>query len=285
MVNLRPALLLVLSALLIAAAPPGKNASRAQVEDYIRWGAEGWAAGNSAIMREILADDYVGVSSETDLRTKARQLELVTAAPSPFVRTKVDYIDFRHFPGTIIAQGAETLTPKDGSPDLRLIWTDIWMNRGGRWQVVASQDSVRPPAPSPEADAVRARRAAYVAAMQARRADLIGDFLAPEMVQLASSGAMRVGREAIVKDYADVEFRNPDFIVYDRVPDEIHISDNGRFATERGHWRALFRRNGETVSGNNGLYQAGWIKRDGQWFIRTESYVRLHCADEGECPK
>ena len=39
------------------------------------------------------------------------------------------------------------------------------------------------------------------------------------------------------------------------------------------------------VNGNTGLYQAGWIKRQGVWLIRTESYVRLHCADENDCPK
>jgi ketosteroid isomerase-like protein len=145
-------------------------------------------------------------------------------------------------------------------------------------------------APAPEAaqsdvEAVRARRAAYVAAMQARRADLIGDFLAPEMVQLASSGAMEVGRDAIVKSYAETEFRDPAFIVYERIPDTIEISDNGRFAVERGHWRGLYRRDGKVETGNTGLYQAGWIKRDGVWRVRTESYVRLHCADERDCPR
>lgn len=136
-----------------------------------------------------------------------------------------------------------------------------------------------------EAQTVRARRAAYVAAMQARRADLIGDFLAPEMVQLASSGAMEVGRDAVVKSYAETEFKDPAFLVYERVPDTIEISDNGRFAVERGHWRALSRRDGKIVTGNSGLYQAGWIKRDGVWRVRTESYTRLHCASEDDCPR
>jgi ketosteroid isomerase-like protein len=270
--------------LLVAAAPPGDGASRAEVEAYIRRAAAGWAAGDPVVMREILAEDYAGVGSTGEVRSKAKQLELA-AGPSPYAKTKVDYIDFRHFGDTIIAQGAETLGRADGGPDRRLIWTDIWMKRGGRWQVVASQDSVRPPEPSPEAEAVRARRAAYVAAMQARRADLIGDFLAPEMVQLASSGAMEVGRDAVVKSYAETEFKDPAFLVYERVPDTIEISENGRFAVERGHWRALSRRDGKIVTGNSGLYQAGWIKRDGVWRVRTESYTRLRCASEDDCPR
>lgn len=32
----------------------------------------------------------------------------------------------------------------DGAPDLRLIWTDVWMWRDGKWQIVASQDSEVP---------------------------------------------------------------------------------------------------------------------------------------------
>lgn len=97
-------------------------------------------------MATFLAVDYTGVSPTGELRTRARQLELA-AQPSPFTGSRVDYIDFRHFGPTVIAQGAKTQMRGDGRPDLRLIWTDIWMFRDGRWWVVASHDSVRLPAP------------------------------------------------------------------------------------------------------------------------------------------
>ncbi len=62
----------------------------------------------------------------------------------PFVSSKLDYVNYRHFGDTVLAQGAESLQRRDGGPDHRLIWTDVWMWRDGKWQIVASQDSVRP---------------------------------------------------------------------------------------------------------------------------------------------
>lgn len=146
----------VLGLLLVACAPAqpplatgaqvtASLPSRSETESYIRRSAEQWAASDAAAMATFLADDYEGVASNGEVRTKARQLELA-AQPSPYTGSRIDYVNFRHFGSTVIAQGAETLTRGDGGPDRRLIWTDIWMFRNGRWQVVASQDSVRPPA-------------------------------------------------------------------------------------------------------------------------------------------
>lgn len=148
-----------LGLLLVACAPmqaPPRGAGaqanlalpdRASIEAYIRRSSEQWAAGDTAAMAIFLADDYEGVASSGEIRNKARQLELA-AGSSPFSGSRVEYVNFRHIGDTVIAQGAETHTRRDGGPDLRLIWIDIWMFRDGRWQVVASQDSVRPPTPA-----------------------------------------------------------------------------------------------------------------------------------------
>jgi hypothetical protein len=144
----------MLGLLLVACAPvhPGPIGadatahlpSRSETESYIRRSAEQWAASDLAAMETFLADDYEGVASSGEVRNKARQLELA-AQPSPYAASRVDYVNFRHIGNVVIAQGAETLTRRDGGPDRRLIWTDIWMFRNGRWQVVTSQDSIRPP--------------------------------------------------------------------------------------------------------------------------------------------
>lgn len=147
-----------LALLLVACAPmqpprgPVAQAStalpdRAATEAYIRRSSEQWAAGDTAAMAIFLAEDYEGIAFSGEIRNKARQLELA-AGPSPYSGSRVDYVNFRHIGDTIIAQGSETHARRDGGPDLRLIWIDIWMFRNGRWQVVASQDSVRPPTPA-----------------------------------------------------------------------------------------------------------------------------------------
>jgi hypothetical protein len=121
--------------------------SHAESDAYMRKAEADWAAlavkPIPGLLDRILADDYVAVSSKGDVRGKAQQLKL--DAPDPdYASSKLDYVNYRHFGDTVIAQGGESLQRKDGGPDHRLIWTDVWMWRDGKWQVVASQDSVLP---------------------------------------------------------------------------------------------------------------------------------------------
>ncbi len=147
-----------------------------------------------------------------------------------------------------------------------------------------AQPSAQSAAQDAEAGAVRARRLAYNRAIADRSAEAMAGFLTPGFVELASNGAITIGSDKVRARYADDQFKNPAFIEFDRQPDTVAISANGRFAIERGHWRGRFRdgKGGET--GNTGLYQAVWIKQDGVWRVRSESYGRLTCASESECP-
>jgi hypothetical protein len=143
-------------ALVTACSPQGnakRNGAEAQrpsdsaSDAYMRKAEQDWAAlavkPIPGLLDRILADDYVAVSSKGDVRSKAQQIKL--DAPDPaFVSSKLDYVHYRHFGDTVLAQGQESLQRKDGKPDLRLIWTDVWMFREGKWQVAASQDSVLP---------------------------------------------------------------------------------------------------------------------------------------------
>ncbi len=128
----------------VAQRPSDKDA-----EAYMWKAEEDWAAQAvrlvPGLMERILADDYSGVSSKGDIRTKADQVRDQAEAPDgTYVSSKLDYVHYRHFGDTVIAQGQESLKRADGKPDHQLIWNDIWMFRDGKWQVVASQDSVLP---------------------------------------------------------------------------------------------------------------------------------------------
>jgi hypothetical protein len=134
------------------AAAASQRPSDAESEAYMRKAEADWAdltvKNNPGLTERILADDYVGVNSDTVVRDKAKMIEGANEKPSPtFVSSKLDYVNYRHFGDTVIAQGAESLQRKDGGPDLSLIWTDVWMWRDGKWQIVASQDSVLPNKP------------------------------------------------------------------------------------------------------------------------------------------
>ena len=124
--------------------------SEAESEAYMRKAEADWADlavhPRPGVIERILADDYVGVNSDTVVRDKARMIALAAEKPSgTYVSSTLDYVHYRHFGDTVIAQGGESLQRKDGKPGLSLIWTDVWLWRGGKWQVVASQDSVLPP--------------------------------------------------------------------------------------------------------------------------------------------
>jgi hypothetical protein len=117
-----------------------------EVERYIRACESEWAAvdvnNNTRQLAGCLADDYQGVSSKGTVVDKAYQL----APPglSDVVSDKVDYVHLRYAsPDVIIAQGAETSVTRTGKRHT-LIWTDTWMLRLGRWQIVTSQDSPFP---------------------------------------------------------------------------------------------------------------------------------------------
>ena len=129
-----------------AAEPPKDVRDHAQVERYIRACESEWAGvavtRDPTPMRGFLADDYQGVSSHGAVVDKADHLAPV--GPNDVVSDTVDYIHLRYpTPDVIIAQGGETAVAKDGQRT-SLIWTDVWMLRGGRWQIVTSQDSRLP---------------------------------------------------------------------------------------------------------------------------------------------
>ena len=124
--------------------------SDAESEAYMRKAEADWADlavhNHPGVTERIVADDYVGVNSDTVVRDKAKLVALANGKPSgKFVSSKLDYVNYRHFGDTVLAQGQESLQRKDGGPDVSLIWTDVWMWRDGKWQIVASQDSVLPP--------------------------------------------------------------------------------------------------------------------------------------------
>jgi hypothetical protein len=123
--------------------------SDAESEAYMRKAEADWAEvavrPMPGLLERIIADDYVGVNSDNVVRDKGKMIALAAEPHSGnYVSSKLEYVNYRHFGDTVLAQGQEAVHRKDGKPDLRLIWTDVWMWRDGKWQIVASQDNVLP---------------------------------------------------------------------------------------------------------------------------------------------
>ena len=131
------------------AATAAQRPSDAESDAYMRKAEADWAEVAArpmpGLLERILADDYVGVNSDNVVRDKAKMLAQAAEPRSGnYVSSTLEYVHYRHFGDTVLAQGQEAVHRKDGGPDLRLIWTDVWMWRDGKWQIVASQDNVLP---------------------------------------------------------------------------------------------------------------------------------------------
>lgn len=64
-------------------------------------------------------------------------------------------------------------------------------------------------------------------------------------------------------------------LVYVREPDLIEVSSHWPLAYESGIWMALQ----ENTAIITGRYSAQWVKRDGNWLIRSEVFVALTCIE------
>jgi len=127
-----------------------------------RWGSPGeetvkfiiaaeakWA--NSACspqpdLKDLIADDFQGTSPSG--RRYGKDKAITTDTKSLSRDCQLGEIKVRFFGDSIaIAYGAESWTDKgnDGKDTKRCqVWTDTWLKREGKWQIVAAQDTILP---------------------------------------------------------------------------------------------------------------------------------------------
>ena len=119
---------------------PSREAAKAYIEkSEARW-AEQSVTNDMAVIQEIIADDYIGVSSSSKVMTKDLILKDISDG---FLSNKLEYADIHFFSDSLaVAQGKENWEMKNGNGSY--IWTDTWLCRKGRWQIIASQDTPLP---------------------------------------------------------------------------------------------------------------------------------------------
>jgi len=114
---------------------------------FILKGSQVWAdtgvTGDPTPLETLFADDFIGTDSEGRLYTKRDFINFIKSGPAPFESNKVNEVKIRFFGNIAIAQGSETFKLKNG-PTNRFFWTDIYLLRDGRWQIVAAQDMMAP---------------------------------------------------------------------------------------------------------------------------------------------
>lgn len=138
------ALALAAAGLSVAAArtgPASPSAAERYIRDSERQWAESVASGDSSVVARILADDFVGVDPKGRQYTKAQMVADTRTAPQYFASNHLNDVRVRFYGSMAVAQGSESWVRRKGEPKHgRFVWTDTWLVRNGKWQIVAAED-------------------------------------------------------------------------------------------------------------------------------------------------
>lgn len=132
---------------------------------------------------------------------------------------------------------------------------------------------------SAEEESIRSARHAQNQAIASDDLDRVASFWTEDVTVRRALGQSLEGKEAArkVMEPADDPARR---IVYQRLSVEVEVSQHWSLAYEEGRWSGhLGNADGPVVI--SGRYAAQWVKRDGQWLIRSELFVALDCAGIG----
>lgn len=121
-----------------------REAEQYIVESERQW-AESVATGDTNTVERILADDFVGADPKGRFYGKATMVADTRNAPKYFLSNHANDIKVRFYGDSAVAQGDETWERRSGDPLRgRFVWTDTWVRRNGKWQIVAAEDLIAP---------------------------------------------------------------------------------------------------------------------------------------------
>lgn len=127
-------------------------------------------------------------------------------------------------------------------------------------------------APQGDVDTIRSLRLENNRAIESHSVRLMERAWTPTIRLIVSDGTVYSGAGPLAASYAGTEFKDPNFVAYDRRPISITISADGRRAAEYGAWKAHYK---TPKKAGSGTYLASWRKFGGVWKIVYEAYVTL----------
>jgi Domain of unknown function (DUF4440) len=125
------------------------NMDYGKAEQYItesekQW-AEAVASGDSTVVQRILADDFLGVDTKGFQYNKDHEVHNTVDGPKYFKSNHLNDIKIRFYGSMAVAQGDEIWVRHSGQPITgRFVWTDTWLFRNNKWQIIAAEDLLAP---------------------------------------------------------------------------------------------------------------------------------------------
>jgi Domain of unknown function (DUF4440) len=138
--------LLVVCAFLVYVVRAAES-SQAEAEKYIKLSESQWAEAvathDATVPERILAADFVGIAPDGSHYSKADDIAENKAPQSEFKSNRLVDVKVRFYGDAAVAQGSEAWEKRSGERG-RYVWTDTWIRRNGKWQVVAAEDVAIP---------------------------------------------------------------------------------------------------------------------------------------------
>jgi ketosteroid isomerase-like protein len=149
----------------------------------------------------------------------------------------------------------------------------VWLTVG------LSSHAIAQTRPSADELAIRNARIAQTKALAENDLDRVQSYWTSDVTIRRALGQPLAGIEAARKVLEPTGSGAPT-VVYQRETMAVEVSTNWPLAYEEGRWSGYLGKVG-TAPVIEGRYSAQWVKRNGEWLIRSEVFVALTCAESG----
>jgi ketosteroid isomerase-like protein len=148
--------ILILAMMALAAAPlaqaqspAGGKTDKAAIEAKIKESGELWSKAimqkDPTVLDPIIADDFVGTNSKGKVSSKKEMYAAMKADTDSYTSASDSNVKVHVFSDDVaVATGSSTEKgkSKDGKEFTRgYHWTDTWLQRDGKWQIISSQSA------------------------------------------------------------------------------------------------------------------------------------------------
>ncbi len=142
---------LLLAGLLLACAPPAQalfphrdsRSPHKQIEALEMEWRQAQLDNNTSVIDHLLADDYVGISANGTIETKAQVLAARRAGSVRFTQLDLNDVKIRFFGDTAVVTSRAELQGVNGERDVsgRYRYTRVYNRRLGQWKIVSFEAS------------------------------------------------------------------------------------------------------------------------------------------------